>query len=286
MKYTSQRAWIPAALFPRHTSAFNPKMADGDRLSQVHGPAPLLENDTWTGTAALPTVLLPGRLSLLVSWQDMSGEMALKTPLIRGSPSWTTTMELILLSGVETGWPETVHGVVMGSPKLADIDLDGDLDVVIQSADGWVDVLDDDGSSMSGWPVSGGWSSGNPDVWASPAIINLTGTSSSAPEILAVHPSGCNGFTATGSAISPWGATFPSSFRWFVMCSPVTGDFTENGNNEFVMGRQHRNVYPDTYIGINLLARTNSGSPLWLTSWGSENYEGISICNTFPCGCG
>ncbi|MCK5133861.1 MAG: VCBS repeat-containing protein, partial [Candidatus Sabulitectum sp.] len=223
-------------------------------------------NDTWTGTATLPTVLLPGRLTLLVSCQDLSGEW-LEDPANPGTPCMDTYHGVDIAFGIEPGWPESVHDEVKGSPKLADIDLDGDLDVIIQSADGWVDVLDDDGSSMSGWPVSGNWSSGNPDVWASPAVINLTGTSSSAPEILAVHPYGCNGFTATGSAISPWYGIFGSNQRWFALSSPVAGDFNSNGSNEYVIGRQHAQ---NIWCSITLFARENDGSNHWFTVWGDE----------------
>jgi hypothetical protein len=223
-------------------------------------------NDTWTGTAVLPTVMLPGRATLLVSWQDISGEW-LEDPANPGVPFMDNYHGVDIAFGVEDGWPVAVHDEVLGSPKLADIDQDGDLDVIIQSADGWVDVLDDDGSSMSGWPVSGGWSSGNPDVWASPAIINLSGISSSAPEILAVHPYGCNGFMATGSAISGWSGILPSIFRWNAMCSPVAGNFNGTGENEYVLGRQHaQNVIND----ISLLTRENDGTPFWLTAWGED----------------
>ncbi|MCK5130685.1 MAG: hypothetical protein KAR40_00855 [Candidatus Sabulitectum sp.] len=225
-----------------------------------------VDNDTWTGTIPLSETVVPGRVTLLVSCQDLSEEW-LMDPADPGEPCMDIYHGFDLAFGIEPGWPESVHDEVKGSPKLADIDLDGDLDVIIQSADGWVDVLDDDGSSMSGWPVSGNWSSGNPDVWASPAVVNLTGVSSSAPEILAVHPWGCNGFTATGSAISPWYGTLASTFRWNALCSPVAGNFNGAGDNEYVLGRQRaQGVIND----ISMLARENDGSGFWLKEWGSD----------------
>ncbi len=225
-----------------------------------------VENDTWTGIALVVTTLTPGQIELLVSCQDMAGNW-LMDPADPGLPFEDNYHGFEIAFGVETGWPVFVHDEVLGSPKLADVDGDGDLDVVIQSADGWIDVLDDDGSSMSGWPVSGGWSSGNPDVHASPVIVNLTGAPSSVPEILAVHPYGCNGFTSTGSAISPWSGILAPLFRWNALCSPLAGDFNGDGVNEYALGRQ---VVQNVVNGVTFLARKNDGSSLWLTVWGED----------------
>lgn len=234
----------------------------------------VVANDTWIGSVTMPTDGGRGFFTLSVSASDLD-DNTLMDPEGEGSPGGNpdTHHVLSLGFGADWLWSASVHAPVLGSPKLADMDGDGDLDIVVQCSDGWIHVLDDDGTSMTGWPVSGGWSSGNPDVYASPAIANLSGVSPSPPEILAVHPYGCRGYYVSGSTISPWSAVFPSIFRWFALSSPVAGDLTDNGNNDFVIGRQHRVVYPDPYIDINLLARTNTGSALWDTNWGDENYE-------------
>jgi hypothetical protein len=234
-----------------------------------------VSNDIWVVETAVPNDPGVESLVLSVSASDLD-ENDLMNPDGAGSFPGTpdTNHELSFSFGAAEYWTESVHAPVLGSPKLEDMDDDGDLDVVVQCSDGWIHVLDDDGTSMTGWPVSGGWSSGNPIVLASPAIVNLIGVSSSAPEILAVHPYGCNGFLSSGSAISPWNAVFPGIFRWFALSSPVAGDLTVNGNNDFVIGRQHEVEYPyGTYVDINLLARSNTGSALWDTNYGEEFFE-------------
>jgi hypothetical protein len=234
----------------------------------------VVPNDTWTGEVTLPEEMTDGNYTLLVSASD-TDDNDLMDPEGAGTvptgPYYDChhALSLDFAAGVE--WTRSLHDEVMGSPKLADIDLDGDLDVVVQCADGWVDVLDDDGTSMSGWPVSGGWSPGDPNVWACPAIVNLSGVSSSAPEILAVHPYGCNGFMATGSAISDWHAILPAAAEFFALSSPAAGDFDGDGDNDFAMGRESI-LNPVLPFPITFLARNSAGSHLWnsYNLWGED----------------
>ncbi|MCK5787143.1 MAG: T9SS type A sorting domain-containing protein, partial [Candidatus Sabulitectum sp.] len=172
-----------------------------------------------------------------------------------------------LLVGFETGleWTVSVHGTVFGSPKLADLDLDGDLDVIIQSADGWVDVLGDDGSSIPGWPVDGGWISG-PDVMASPSIVDLT--ASSTPEILAVHPYGCNAFESSGLPASPWMSNWGGGLVYYpAWSSPVASDLDNNGDFELVLGRQNITLGSNP---ISLYIRDTDGSLIKYKLWDME----------------
>ena len=234
-------------------------------------------DDTWVVETEVPND--PGVQSLVLSVgaSDLDGDN-LMNPEGAGSFPGTpdTNHELGFLFGAALAWTAPVHSPVLGSPKLADMDGDGDLDIVVQCSDGWIHVLDDDGSSMTGWPVSGGWSSGNPEVFASPAIINLSG--GSLPNILAVHPRGCNGLNANGTAISPWSGILSNTSRWNALCSPVSGDFDKDGNNEYALGRQNAQGVINP---ITLYARKKDGSHLWFTIWGeSESVSSTpSLCD-------
>ncbi|MCK5035896.1 MAG: VCBS repeat-containing protein [Candidatus Sabulitectum sp.] len=260
---------------------FTEEMNTSQGISVILGPlsvgngewsSSVVTNDTWTGEVTLPAVEVDGSYILSVSASDTDG-LALMDPEGAGTvpgPSFDTHHNLSLIFETELEWTVSVNDQVLGSPKLADIDLDGDLDVIIQSADGYVDVLDDDGTSMWGGGVDGHWSSGDPDVWTSPAIINLTGVSSSAPEILAVHPSGCNGFTNTGIAITPWTGIFIGEYtRFFALSSPVTGDFNGDDNNEFVMGRETL-LDPLIPFPMTFFGKYNNGNSFWSTQWGND----------------
>jgi hypothetical protein len=250
---------------------------DTSSLSAVLGPlsvgngqwsSSVVENDTWTGEITLPAEEMDGSYILCVDADDMDGNHLMDPEGAGSVPGPTRDTHHSLSVGFETGleWTVPVHGSVLGSPKLADIDLDGDLDIIIQSADGWVDVLDDDGSSMPGWPVSGGWSTSDPSVMASPSIANLT--TSSTAEILAVHPYGCNAFESSGLAASPWSYNWGGGLVYYpAWSSPVTSDIDNNGDFELILGRQNITQGSNP---ISLYVRDTDGSLIKYKTWDLE----------------
>ncbi len=239
-----------------------------------------VSNDTWTGEVTMPSGSMDETFVLSVSASD-TDDNDLMDPEGAGTvpgPSSDTHHSVRLGSGIVLDWSVSVNAPILSSPKLADIDGDGILDVIVQSTDGYVDVLDGSGTSLSGWPVSGGWGSGNPDVKASPAIVNLAGTPSSSPEILAVHPSGCNGFTSSGTTISGWSGINGSEYEWHVMSSPVAGDFSNDGDYEYVLGRQHGSSSSNSTV---FYGQEGNGVSIWSKDWGiSESLSSTpSICD-------
>ncbi len=235
-------------------------------ISNGNWTSSTVSNDTWTGEVTLPSEVTDQTYVLSVSASDtdnndlMDPEGAGTVP---GSPTPDTHHAVTTgFPAISHQWTTIINSPILSSPKLADIDLDGDLDVIIQSTDGYVDVLDGSGTSLSGWPVSGGWSAGDPEVWASPAIVNLSGASSTAPEILAVHPHGCNGLTSDGTPVEIWNGIYANNYKWHLLSSPVAGDFNNDNSNEYVLGRQYVQGIP----GLdNVFARTNNGSAYWDT---------------------
>lgn len=84
-------------------------------------------------------------------------------------------LSLFLLPGVhalvdQAGWPKDIGGMVVSSPALADLDGDGDFEVIIGADDGTVYAWHGDGSNAAGWPKSMGY-----DVLSSPAVGDLDG---------------------------------------------------------------------------------------------------------------
>jgi len=73
-----------------------------------------------------------------------------------------------------TGWPKTMPGLIFGSPAIADLDNDGENEVIMPVMRGWENsekglyVLDNTGNVVSGWPKLTDYA-----VWSSPAIGNL-----------------------------------------------------------------------------------------------------------------
>ncbi len=235
----------------------------------------VVADDTWTGSTTIPVNATDENCTLSVSASDTDSNSLMDPEGAGTVPGPSSDTHHIITVGdgtaIELDWTASVHSPVLSSPKLADIDMDGDLDVIIQCSDGWIDVLDDDGSSMSGWPVSGGWSTGDPDVKASPAIVNLVGDLTTAPEILAVHPSGSNGFMANGTSITGWTGIYSSDYEWHVLSSPVAGDFNNDSDYEYVLGRQHETSSSNGHV---FYGQEANGTSIWSKNWGY--YEAVS----------
>src|SRR5262249_29120554 len=66
------------------------------------------------------------------------------------------------------GWPPTTLSARWAGPTLADLDLDGKLEVVTGSLDGRVYVWNANGTLRPGWPRATG-----DEIWDSPSVGNL-----------------------------------------------------------------------------------------------------------------
>jgi hypothetical protein len=131
------------------------------------------------------------------------------------------------------GWPQETYGGKLSSPALADIDRDGDLEIIVGSTDDRVYAWHHDGSVVAGWPQ---WT--GDDVHSSPAVGDIDGdgimeivVGSFDDQVYVWH--------YDGTAMNGWPQTAGNS----VYSSPALGDLDSDGDMEIVVGTHGGTVY-------------------------------------------
>ncbi|MCD4847958.1 MAG: FG-GAP-like repeat-containing protein [Candidatus Aegiribacteria sp.] len=233
--------------------------------------------DTWHGVFNDLTGCTFGRMTLSIQAQDQDANDLTDPSVTISDGRYNDIHHSFSVMGSQPGWPVTLSAKVYGSPVLGDLDDDGDLDVVIQSTDGWVHALSDSGNTINGhWPrESGIWGVAN--VYSTPSIVDLDGDGDN--DILAVKENGCNAWdVATGSSISGWPVTlgFPSQGYYPTHTSPAIGDVDNDGHPEVVICRCLSDTTPSEHT-VFLFEHTG-----WDATW-SVNLDypgGESVAST------
>jgi len=185
----------------------------------------------------------------VVTAVDLSGnESVLSDPL----DAWTSPPQM-------AGFPVSSRNQFYSSPTLGDLDLDGDLETVIGSKDGYVYAWHHDGQAVSGWPRDAGG-----EVWCTPCLANLDDD----PELEVVVGTWDNKIMAwnhDGSGLLAPDGTFAEVTRW-VRSSPTCHDIDYDGRLEVVAGCSNGKVYAWNHDGTAYLA----GDPVFANPGGGE----------------
>jgi VCBS repeat protein len=127
--------------------------------------------------------------------------------------------------------PMSTDEAISGSPAVADIDDDGDLEIIVGSEDSKVYAWHVNGSSVSGWPVET-----RGDILASVVVANLDQTNQL--EVIVVsagrelHVFNDNGSIWKESSEDGWPKRLPS----LIYASPAVGDIHNSGKPSIILG--------------------------------------------------
>lgn len=125
-------------------------------------------------------------------------------------------------------WPQTTGGPIRGTPAIADLDGDGEVEIVAGSEDGNVSAWNLDGNDVPGWPIN----IGQP-VISSPAVGNIDGDANHELEVVVGADDGkVYAWHHNGNAVGGWPVDIPGSL---VLTSPALTDLDENGDLEIVI---------------------------------------------------
>jgi hypothetical protein len=163
---------------------------------------------------------------------------------------------------VVSGFPVTTEGGPMRTPTLADLDGDGDDEIIITIRnwpDGLVSVYDGAGNLVPGWPVRMDY------VPASSAAVgDINGDE--IPEIVVESYYSLHAFTPDGLLVSGF-PYYPGEDRVFSYSTPVLADIDGDGNREIICGDHSLS---NGSGGIHVVKYNGTGWfdwPLLTTSW-------------------
>ena len=235
------------------------------------GPAgPMIESHSITRIPA------GGRTEIQTVWNTPLGEaqhpISVSVHTAQRSDEYyrenNDAQKTLLVSLESEGWPLEVEERLLSAPVAADLDTDGDMELLIQSLmydNNRLYVLHHDGQPVIGWPRtvyksnSSRYQYSNSSAGPAPAVGDLDGDG--APEIVAAFfGREVRAWRSDGSALPGW----PVRTSGYATSSPVLADLDADGSLEVIFGLDNGQMYIRRHDGSEFLG--------WPISVGSQGH--------------
>lgn len=236
-----QLAWSPPVLiFPR-----------GYRiLRRAQDKAAFEFHDVAIGSSSFLDVGVGPQQSYEYAVSMFDGSGALSTPS-QAIVAWANPPR-------QAGFPADGGGEAYGSPTAADLDRDGDLEIVVGTKDGVVVVLHHDGTVVPGWPQR----TGN-EIFASPALGDLDGdgdlevvVGSTDKKMWVWNWDGTLFHPSNNPDLPPDAPGWPQGIQGQFRSAPTLSDLDGDGRLEILASCRKKDVYGWRYDGTGYLDST------------------------------
>lgn len=273
--------------WPQNFGGYSPMVADldGDGRSEIiclgFSTVRVFAGDG-TSAPGWPVTLPFGSVT---SWDgmavgDVDGDGVQELVVASGNAPYSTFL-LDSTGHVRPGWPRTLpgSGVRLGYPVMADLDGDGQLDVVIAGGDGSMHAFNAAGAELPGWPVQGPAAALNP-----PAVADLDGDGRL--EVVAgtavfsgqAWMSSLSVWRADGTTLPGWPVSFAANRAFFGFGQPAIADVDGDGSLE-VIASSNSTFWPgaDALRAYRASGALVSGFPKITSDLGAHQSDGAAI---------
>ena len=183
---------------------------------------------------------------------------------------------------LKKGWPYDFHMHLIGnaricSPVIADVNMDGEKEIILTSTDNQIFVFNSNGQKMQGWPVSVPTNWTFSTIFCNPVVCDLDGDGSVEIIVQWIHEGLKQGFIyvydKSGKILSGW----PREIGMGSRTSPIAADVNNDGQNEIIASSLINDDYLQAQTGIYVFNKAGTlleGWPVILNVY--SNMSGIS----------
>jgi len=153
------------------------------------------------------------------------------------------SLSLVIRPKFQAGWPQGMNWGADSSPTLADLNNDGELEILQTNVEGGLYIWQANGSNLPGWPKN---DLGRVDASAAVADLDRDGS----PDVI-IQSEGKEAivYRADGSVMPGWPKTMKDIMCSPLLSSPAIGDVNGDGFLEVILGNYKGEVYVFNYQG-------------------------------------